>query len=428
MTNRRLFAGLTKSRIEYLPLKGQLQEPVQMSLPKRATLLLNDSLEDYSAALIKPGDAVKTGQKLMLAENSTAYIISSVSGIISSIEPHTGHFGWTGTAIAIDVAAEDRRDEAFSSKADEPSLEIAAQYLSGIPGNPTLSVFSDPEKPIHTILINGVDKDLLVATQQHVLQTGIEHLVYGIKILKQISGIEKVVLVVPVNVMTGYGHIGAQVRAAATEYPSGFPQIIMKDVMGQVVPEGKSLEDLGVAFFSAEAVAAIGTAFEQRRIPETKLITLINKNGDRKMVSARIGTPISHIFKTAGITPNHLDRIIFGGPMTGISLFSENHPVQADTDALMIQDKNDLPAISDYPCINCGECIRTCPVNIPVNMLVRFLEAGHYEGAAEEYDLNLCIDCGLCSYVCVSRIPIFQYIKLAKYELGRTHNAEAANA
>jgi len=61
-------------------------------------------------------------------------------------------------------------------------------------------------------------------------------------------------------------------------------------------------------------------------------------------------------------------------------------------------------------------------------MLVRFLEAGQYEEAADNYDLFSCIECGLCSFVCVSRIPIFQYIKLAEYELERAKTVEATNA
>jgi electron transport complex protein RnfC len=65
--------------------------------------------------------------------------------------------------------------------------------------------------------------------------------------------------------------------------------------------------------------------------------------------------------------------------------------------------------------------VRICPANVPVNLLVRFLEAGQYHEGADLYDLYSCIECGLCSFVCVSRIPIYQYIKLAKYELSRDH-------
>jgi len=56
-------------------------------------------------------------------------------------------------------------------------------------------------------------------------------------------------------------------------------------------------------------------------------------------------------------------------------------------------------------------------------LLVRFLEAGQYEEAADQYDLYSCIECGLCSYVCVSGMPIFQYIRSAKYELDRANTA-----
>jgi electron transport complex protein RnfC len=61
-------------------------------------------------------------------------------------------------------------------------------------------------------------------------------------------------------------------------------------------------------------------------------------------------------------------------------------------------------------------------------MLVRFLEAGQFEEAADNYDLLSCIECGLCSFVCVSRIPIYQYIKLAKYELDRAKASQETEA
>ena len=57
-------------------------------------------------------------------------------------------------------------------------------------------------------------------------------------------------------------------------------------------------------------------------------------------------------------------------------------------------------------------------------MLVRLLENGLYEEAANDYDLLSCIECGLCTYVCVAKIPIFHYIMLGKHEYARINNAE----
>ena len=87
-------------------------------------------------------------------------------------------------------------------------------------------------------------------------------------------------------------------------------------------------------------------------MPVTKSFTFINKDLSKTMVKARIGTPVGSVFKAFDVNLLEKDRIIVGGPMTGASLYSEDHPICPDTDALMVQDSADIPEVANTPCIN----------------------------------------------------------------------------
>jgi electron transport complex protein RnfC len=427
---KRSLNGFANPSFKYASLPDKFAAPELAVSPKTVTLLIEAPYTrngDFSQ-----GTKVKTGQKLALDDASTHYVISSVTGTITNLTAFTGDYGRQFTAVEVKAAPHEEFDSEFEALADTPSIETLTQYLNNLPGAPAFERFADPAKPIDTIVISGCEQDLLVATTRHTIETRMAAIKNGIGILKAATGIEKVIIAAPDDLIQGYGHIGAEVVAIGSDYPAGMIPFITYKILGRVIPVGQTAEDLGLGFIRAEAVAALGQAFEDRQIPVTKTLTFIDKDGVRKMVSARMGTPCKDILEQYRTVINDRDRLIIGGPMTGSAVYSEDYPVGPETDAIMVQDRYDVPAISDYPCINCGECIRTCPTRVPVNMLVRFLEAGQYGEAADLYDLHACIDCGLCSYVCVAKIPIFQYIKLAKYELSQelaetADTAEAAN-
>jgi len=432
---KKSFIGLAAPRLEYESIGNAPTEPETIPVPKSVTFFFKETYQKQGL-LLNTGDSVKTCQKLTLYEKSESYVISSVTGTVSAISSYTGDMGQSYTAVSVTVADTEEKDETFGQFIKAPSLENLRDYLCAIPGAPPLKAFSDPEKPIKTLVICGFDTDLLITTNQYVLLTQKEDINKGISILKKVTGVGEVVICLTESLMKTASSIGgssgAELRAISAEYPSALPQLMMQNALGKTVPAGRTCEDMGVCFISAEAVAAIGNAVSTGKIPMTKTLTLIKKDLSRTLVEAVIGTPIRDVLNVCGVSVKDRDRIIIGGPMRGSAVYSEEYPIQPDTDAIMVQDSEDVALVTDNPCVNCGECIRICPANIPVNMLVRFCEFGSYEEAADMYDLLSCIECGLCSFVCVSKMPIFQYIRLAKYELSRmmeeNEETEAANA
>jgi electron transport complex protein RnfC len=415
------FWGTGQPRLDYSPLPGRIYpEPITPAGP--VTLLHPRPHEGKAIPAVKIGDAVKTGQKLALYGNGD-YVTSSVAGSISALTPFSASFGRSYTAVAITPSSTEVLDDAFLGARTSPS-PAAIDFLNAVPGNLGLQRLLNSERPIRTLVVSGVDQDLLVVTQQYALSTRGGDIQAGIKILQQIAPIEEVVILTRKEAVQGVGHIIGRVMGVDHRYPEALPRLVMARLFGRVVPAGSSCEDLGYCFMSAEAVASVGMAFRTGRIPVNKLMTIILKDGNPRLAEAPIGTPIGDVLKRFGATIAQGDRMVIGGPMRGSAVFALDHPVQPDTDALLLLDSATAAHISDYPCTNCGECVRVCPARMQINLLVRYLEAGKFEDAEESYDLSACVECGLCSYVCVSKIPILQYIVLAKHELARMRSTE----
>lgn len=414
---KRSFFTLSQPMLNYDLVEPDPKELESIPIPPNLILLLNEPIDSTRPPLIKKGAAVEKGEKLCLYNDSTEYTISPVKGTIGTIETFSDDFGNTSTYLVI------KNDQSQTSQIDSATYDLkddiisADQYLRTLPGAPPLKNIARGDVKIDTIVITCADTDLLSTTNQYVMLKFWDLIKEGAQVLKKITKVPKICITIPENSNIQGGLDSILLFKTALEYPSNLPAMVLKDHLNMVLPAGKTPEDIGVCFITAEAVVSLAKAYKTKSASFEKILTVIGKQGARYRVKATIGTPLGKIFKTVRILANDQDRIVIGGPMMGFSTYTLNHPIQPDMDIVMIQDKNIIPEVSDYPCVNCGKCLQICPTNVPVNILARYLEADQYEEAADRYDLNSCIECGLCAYVCTAKIPLVQYIRLGKHEL-----------
>jgi len=421
------FLGLGKPKlVQSPPNLIKADEVTPLPIPPHVILMVKGRLETDVTLNVKPGDGVRTGQQIVKSSMHGESCISTVTGVVRGVSVQKGYLERHYTAVSVETAGEDEWDEHLPVIDADTPIETVIPFLAPLPGGSGLGELLGLRTSLETMLINGLDGDMLISTQQCVLTTQLSAIKEGVQHLKALFPSARLILALPPALRSAVEGIGIEVTAVEPFYPQTLPRLVAKNLFKKVVPAFRKLEEAGLGVINAEAVASLGALYATGRMPLDKHLTVVDQNLKARHLKARMGTTIGTVLHQLGIETRDGDRIVLGGPMRGQSLYSLDTPLLQDTDAIMVQDREQVIPNSDTHCVNCGKCVRTCPVNIPVNMLIRVLENGLYEDAARDYDLQFCIECGLCAYVCVAHIPIFHYIMLGKSELARK-TAEGTN-
>lgn len=413
-----------KSRIEVMPAPGV----VRISLAQHSGPPMK--------ATVTPGDKVCLGQVIGMSDWKFACPVhSSVSGKVSAIEKYYDPVkAALVEAVVIENDGLDTPDESVlkaqeqikapqNMTADEIISAIKEAGVVGLGGAafPAHAKIANSLVKAKTLLINCAECEPYITADHRVMLEYSEKLLGGVDIIIRAMGIERTLIAVEDNkadaaaVLAGLlkGREDIEVRLLKTKYPQGDKGMIIKALCKTEAPRSARLADLGFIIFNASTCVAIYRACVEGMPLIERVVTV---TGDcirtPKNVSARIGTPVSELIEFCGGFVKAPEKIINGGPMMGSALWDMKYGLTKGMSALLALSggkRDDLPPC----CINCGRCVKHCPMRLMPNYLARMAGARDYDGCYD-YNVNDCLECGACFYVCPGRVDIVQYIRQAK--------------
>lgn len=191
----------------------------------------------------------------------------------------------------------------------------------------------------------------------------------------------------------------------ANKYPQCNPVVLVKTLLDRDVPPGGSPLDVGALVLPLAVVRMAAEALLDGR-PVTHVLMTVAGDAIEQPGTYRvaIGTPLRDVARRVGLSA-FPQQLIWGGPLTGISLERDDGVVTIDTTALLAF--RDAQRASPVPCIRCGWCVDDCPVGLDPSTLLH-LEAEDACGADDLAQLQACVACGVCSHVCPSHLPLAQ--------------------
>ena len=413
--------------------------------PKELIFPMQQHLGAPCTPLVTVGEHVKKGQKIADVEAFiSAPIHASVSGKVIAIEPRMHPNGTKVMSIIIENDGLDTPDHRITAHPDWENLSpkqianiVREAGVVGMGGAcfPThVKLSPPPDKKIEWVIINGAECEPFLTSDHRVMLETPERVTLGLKIMLKTFGVKKGYIGIESNKMDAIKVMKAaaakeasiEVVVLQTKYPQGSEKQLIKAITGREVPSGGLPADVGVAVNNIDTCVAIGRAVMTGK-PLTKRVVTVSGDavGKPANYSVRIGTPMKALIEESGGFIKEPKKIIFGGPMMGISQSSLEAPIIKGTSGLLAFTKERAFIPPESPCIRCGRCVQSCPMNLMPLYLNAFAVRDEIE-KTEAYHAADCLECGSCSYACPSKRHLVETIRVAKHQIIAQRRAAAA--
>lgn len=406
---------------------------VRIEVPETVVIPMSMHIGKHASLLVGKGDHVKVGQLIGEADGHvSANIHSSVSGTVTAVGDCVDSHGGRITSVTI---ASDGKQELYEGisppEVNDFASFIAAIKESGIvglggAGFPTFAKLhvEDLER-IEFVIINAAECEPYITSDTRTMIDDSESIADGIEALRKYLGAKRFILGIENNKKEAAAKMqeladrteGLEVHVLPSIYPQGGEKVLVWNTVRRIIPAGKIPIDVGAVVINVTTLAAVGK-YLKTGIPLIEKCITVDGSAVRepKNLIVPVGTPIRTVLEAAGGLKTDPAKILYGGPMMGIAVPSQDEPVLKNTNAIIAMGSKEAALPRTTACISCGECIRHCPLRLDPRGISRAYKLGD-DRLLRKHCVNICMECGCCSYVCPANRPLVQTNILAKARL-----------
>lgn len=406
---------------------------VRMNIPSEVVIPMAMHIGAPATPIVKVGERVLVGQKIAEAGGYiSAPIHSSISGTVKKIEERLAS---NGTYVkAITIASDGLMEVAPTIKpvsvTDTASFVEAVKESglvglggAGFPTHVKLSVKDLSQ--IEEVVINCAECEPYITSDTRTMIDDINYVREGVNLLERFLLAKKIIFGIEENKKEAIECLKKlenedkciEVKVLKASYPQGGEKVLIYNTTKKIIPEGKLPLDKGIVIMNVTTLATMAKYIETGMPLVEKTITVDGSSvNNPQNVIVPIGTKLKDVFAFCGGFKKTPFKVMYGGPMMGITVSSLEEPILKSTNAILAFDEKEARINEPSNCIKCGRCINNCPLHLNPTAFAKAVDLKHPEDLVK-YKVNLCMECGVCSYVCPAKRPLVQKNRLAKLEL-----------
>ena len=426
---------------------------VQMPCPAELVISMSQHLGAPAKCIVKPGDYVVRGQ--LIGEKNgfiSVPVYASANGLVKAVEPRLGAAGGKAPAVILDTTAPATEGVSTEAKTLAPldwktatkeellkRVEEAGICGMGGAGFPTaVKLNPPPGKRCEYLILNGAECEPYRCADHHLMLERADRIRTGVEIMRKVLGGCAVRIAIEANkpdaiaaMEKAFADIEGNVEIVVLPvlYPQGSEKHQIFATVGRVVPEPPALPiDVGCVVENVGTVAAIADAVEKGKILLSRVTTV---SGDAvvepKNIEAPLGTKYADLVAFCGGAKEPPAKVLSGGTMMGFAVSTLEIGTTKTTSGLLLLSKKRVVQYTSQACINCGRCLRACPMLLNPAEISKAVEANDIK-SAEDAHVMTCIECGACTFGCPAHRSITQHCRRAKASIRARIAAEKAKA